>query len=96
MANLAACDPEIFENGETAFVCSTGGVGGSEVCEDWVQALATESRQRIDWHCTGGRAIVRFIGDLGAIRAAHKTVTTPSAITILWENVSAGRGAGTR
>ena len=38
--------------------------------EEWVQAVAMESGQRVDWHYSGGRANVLFIGDYDKVFAA--------------------------
>lgn len=55
------CDTEIFENGTAVFITHSI---ASNAMEGWVRRVAEESGQRVDWHFTGGRAVVKAIGDL--------------------------------
>jgi hypothetical protein len=57
------CDGEVFENGVPLLLADTGPVGGSALFEKWVQDLANESGQRVDWHYSGGVAQVLVLGD---------------------------------
>lgn len=60
------CDPDIFKNG--ASICSLDAC--RHRAEDWVQAVARESGQRVDWHYSGGIAHVLFCGDRDAVDRA--------------------------
>lgn len=61
------CDPRIFAEGTTVFV---GDTIGSCALEAWVQKVAKESGQPVDWHWAGGRAQVLALGDLDRVREA--------------------------
>jgi hypothetical protein len=71
------CDEDIFKNGH--------GVCVLDACmhraETWVQAVAHESGQRVDWHYSGGRANVLYLGDYKRVAAAVEklapTLTDP-------------------
>jgi len=63
------CDAEVFKNGQS--------VAALDACmhraEEWVQAVARESGQRVDWHYSGGIANVLCLGDHArAARAVEK------------------------
>lgn len=59
------CDQEIFDHGKA--VCTFH--ADQKTTEAWVQKVAKESGQRVDWAYFGGRVVVRFIGDYAAVRA---------------------------
>jgi hypothetical protein len=63
------CAPDIYANGKSA--CVLAGPR-SKVIEAWVRRVAAVSEQQVDWHFVGGRAVVRYIGDvvrvIGAVR----------------------------
>lgn len=61
------CDKEVFEDGEPVFL--TWSIP-SNAMEGWVKKVAEKSGQRVDWHFFGGRAVVKALGDLKAVRAA--------------------------
>lgn len=61
------CDPEIFQHGTVIFITHTI---PSNAMEGWVRKVAEASGQPVDWHFVGGRACVRALGDLQAVRAA--------------------------
>ncbi len=60
------CDPDLFNSGE-AICCFHA---ASKPTEEWVQKVAIESGQRVDWHYSGGYANVLFLGDYAKVRAA--------------------------
>lgn len=60
------CDKDVFKNGEA--VCCFH--APSKPTEAWVQKVAAESGQRVDWHYSGGYANVLFLGDYAKVRAA--------------------------
>ena len=61
------CDPRIYTEGQTVFV---GDTLGSNAMERWVQKIAKDSGQPVDWHWSGGRANVLALGDREAVTAA--------------------------
>jgi hypothetical protein len=60
------CADNVFKNGHS--------VGVLDACmhraETFVQAVAKESGQQVDWHYSGGRANVLYVGDFGKVAAA--------------------------
>jgi hypothetical protein len=73
------CDAEVFEKGESVAALDAC----MHVAEEWVQAVAKESGQRVDWHYSGGIANVLCLGDrrraAAAVAKLRKTleVSTP-------------------
>lgn len=61
------CDKDIFERG--SIVYQTHGVSSNRM-EGWVQRIAFESGQPVDWHFAAGHAIVKGLGDLALIQVA--------------------------
>lgn len=61
------CDPHIMNDGISVFV--THSISSNRM-ERWVKEVAKESGQLVDWHFVGGRANIRAIGDLGAVKRA--------------------------
>lgn len=69
MSDPIKCDGDVFKDGSAVCVLNAR----SKAAEAWVQAVAQESGQRVDWHYSGGRANVLFIGDHAKVVAAvHK------------------------
>lgn len=62
-----SCDKEVYNNGSLIFVTHTM---SSARVEEWVQAVAKESGQKVDWHYVGGRAQILFLGDQEKVAAA--------------------------
>jgi len=60
------CDREVYERGTLALVTHLD----SKDMEAWVVKVREESGQRVDWHFSGGRACVYFLGDAERVRAA--------------------------
>lgn len=60
------CAPDVFKNGE-AIVAINARMNAAET---WVQSVAKESGQRVDWHYSGGIAQVLFIGDRAKVTDA--------------------------
>ena len=56
------CDPEVYEKGRVVAVI--GSWVYSEVIEAYVNRVARESGQRLDWHYFAGAAVIKAIGDL--------------------------------
>ena len=61
------CQEDIFRKGEMVFMTHTI---PSNAMEGWVQKVAAQSGQPVDWHFIGGRACVLALGDLDAVKAA--------------------------
>lgn len=61
------CDPKIYEGGTTVFLTHTIPSAGME---KWVQAIAKESGQPVDWRYGCGRAEMLALGDLNRVRKA--------------------------
>jgi len=55
----APCNPDIFKNGQCVCVVD----GPSRAVEDWVQKVAKTADAQVDWHYSGGRAVVLHLGD---------------------------------
>jgi len=60
------CDREIFKDG--LGICALD--AGRWQAEEWVRKVAQKSGQRVDWHYSGGRANVLYIGDYDRVLAA--------------------------
>jgi len=60
------CNANVFKNGH--------GICALDACmhraETWVQAVAAESGQTVDWHYSGGRVNVLYLGDYAKVLAA--------------------------
>jgi len=65
------CDREVYDNGE--------GIVVLDACmyraEEWVQSVARESGQKVDWHYVGGRVLVKYIGDKEKVLEAIAKLT---------------------
>ncbi len=60
------CDADIFKNGHSVAMM----VACRHRAEAWVQEVAKESGQRVDWHYTGGIVNVLYIGDHNKVLTA--------------------------
>ncbi len=63
------CNKEVYENGSSVFLTHTM---AAEHVEEWVQAVAKESGQKVDWHYFGGRANILALGDLEKVQKAMR------------------------
>jgi hypothetical protein len=87
------CADDIFRNGTPILMVSTGATGGNHPFEEWVQAVAAASGQRVDWHYNGGRAVVKVLGDVSAACNAAAKIPLPdwpSMSEIYWVGVDHG------
>lgn len=66
------CNDKVFKEGEV--MCVTHTIP-SNAMEGWVQKVAKESGQPVDWHFFGGRAVVKALGDVGKVREAIRKLT---------------------
>ncbi len=71
-ATPVACNHDVYERGELMFL--THSIGRSAAIERWVQNIARVSGQPVDWHFSGGRVLVKALGDLGAVRNAIRAL----------------------
>jgi hypothetical protein len=67
------CDDEVFKKGKSIVALDAA----SEHAEEWVQAVAKSSGQRVDWHYSGGIANVLFLGDRAKVMAAIEAMPKP-------------------
>lgn len=61
------CDQEVYDKGEVVFITNTI---RSAKMEEWVQKIAQDSGQKVDWHQFAGRPVMKALGDLHAVRKA--------------------------
>jgi len=61
------CNQEVYNDGVEVFLTHTI---DSKDMERWVQTIAKDSGQKVDWHYGAGRAQVLAIGDLSKVRQA--------------------------
>lgn len=66
MSSPPPCDPRVFKEGRSIAVCDCA----SEPMERWVKMVRKRSKQKVDWHYSGGRANVLFLGDRQKVLAA--------------------------
>lgn len=64
---LRPCDAKVYRNGTVVFITNT--IQAPEL-NRWVESVARESGQRVDWHFAAGRAVVKALGDLDKVRSA--------------------------
>jgi len=73
------CNANVFKSGKT--ICAVD--GRSEPVEEWVQRVAKESGQAVDWHYSGGVANVLFVGDHARVLAAVEALPRASDVRIM-------------
>src|SRR5512135_41321 len=74
---MEPCNADVFKNGHG--ICALDAC--SQRAEEWVQSVAKESGQKVDWHYSGGIANVLFIGDYDKVLAAIKKLEPELAKT---------------
>lgn len=75
---LAACNPDIFNNGTPVLIVDTGTTGGAKLFDPWVHSLAKTTGAPVDWHYSGGRAQVLTTGDHVVVLEAAKASPLPT------------------
>lgn len=70
---LADCDNEIYTNGVTVGYATTQ---GAEAFEGWIELVRKQSGQRVDWHYVAGRAVIKVLGDVEAVKRAMMDLRT--------------------
>jgi hypothetical protein len=68
--SIEKCDEEVFRLGRG--ICALD--ARTIHAEPWVQAVAALSGQRVDWHMSGGRANILYLGDYQRVRDAVETL----------------------
>lgn len=84
--DLPPCEREIFKTGTTVIIVA--GVP-TNAMERWVVSVREQCGQRVDWHFAAGRAVVKAIGDIQAVRhAVHQRISDLplGAMYSLWES----------
>lgn len=71
-ATPTACNHDVYERGELMFL--THSIGRAAAIERWVQKIARVSGQPVDWHFSGGRVLVKALGNLAAVRSAIRSL----------------------
>jgi hypothetical protein len=61
------CNQKVYENGTTVFLTNSI---DSDGMGKWVQKIAEESGQSVDWHYSCGWAEILALGDLNKVRKA--------------------------
>ncbi len=65
MPDMGECDAEVYRNGELIGIVA--GIGADYI-ESLIVCVRNNSGQRVDWHYAGGRAIVKAIGNIDAVK----------------------------
>lgn len=74
------CSNDVFKNGQSVAVLDAC----RHRAERFAQAVAKESGQSVDWHYSGGRANVLYIGDHAKVAAAVKKLTALLVDDLPW------------
>lgn len=77
------CDDEVFKRGVPLLLADTFRCGAAGF-ELWVQRVAQESGQRVDWHYSGGVAHVLVLGDHALAKAAAGRLLPCPARIMQW------------
>lgn len=106
MSDLPPCDREIFENGTALLWADTwtrAGWGDDDAdplppraagFEAWIVKIREVSGGRIDWHYSGGRAQVLYLGDVAPIFAAIEAHPCPAEMRFFEEGQELLRARG--
>ena len=73
------CDSIIFQNGSSIAVFDAG----SKEMEEFVSKIRGISKQQVDWHYSGGRANLLFIGKRKKVEEAIKSLLPEFKGTLL-------------
>ena len=61
---MEKCSDDVFQNGKIIAIIFDV---DEDVIETWVQGVAKNSGQKVDWFFAGGRIVVKALGDLEAV-----------------------------
>lgn len=64
--------------------------------EEFVQAVAKESGQPVDWHYRGGIANVLYLGDHAKVKAAFDKLKPMLSVSVKRQNGECGSCSGTK
>jgi hypothetical protein len=76
---LPRCNPEVFKKGQSILIADTYECG-AERFEEWVKLIAKRSGQPVDWHYSGGRANMLYLGDRKKVCETIDTYRCPAQI----------------
>ena len=106
MSDLPKCERDIFENGTALLWADTWTRAGwngdredplpprASGFEAWVVKIREVSGARVDWHYTGGRAQVLYLGDAAPILTAIEANPCPAQIYYFEEGQELPRARG--
>ena len=106
MSDLPPCDREMFISGDALLWADTwtradwGGPGldpeppRAAGFEAWIVKIREVSGARVDWHYTGGRAQVLYLGDVVPILAAIAAHPCPAKMYFFAEGPERPRARG--
>ncbi len=88
------CDQKIFKEGKSLFAANTWHPQDKPIravgFEEWIKAIRKKSKQKIDWHYSGGIAHVLYIGKKEKIIEAMNDNPCPAQIMHWFEDGDAG------
>lgn len=85
------CDLEVFKKGEPLLAADTGEDDcGADMFEQWVQRVAAQSGQKVDWHYSGGVASVLCLGDRAKAAEAARKIPCPGRIMRWFDGADPG------
>lgn len=73
------CDAEVFSKGQSLAALDAR----AKDAEPWVQEVAKQSGQRVDWHYSGGIAHVLVLGDHAKALEAAKAMPPTDGVRIM-------------
>jgi hypothetical protein len=82
---MPPCDHYVFRYGKSLYAIDSWDCGAGGI-EQWVKALAEASGQKVDWHYSGGRAHVLYVGDRAAILKAAEQLPCPGRILATFDD----------
>lgn len=74
--NTDRCETEIYANGTVIYVTDLD----AKRMEPFVVLLRHQSQQRVDWSYSGGRAVIKYIGDGERVRMALEALLPTLAV----------------
>lgn len=87
---MEPCNQDIFRNGHS--------IASLDACrhraEEFVQAVAKESGQPVDWHCSGGIASVLYLGDYEKVKAAFDKLKPTLSVSMKRQSGECGSCSG--
>jgi hypothetical protein len=88
------CDKDVFTSGKPLMAANTWYPEDNPIRADgfekWVQKIAKESGQKVDWHYSGGIAQVLYLGDKDKILEACEKFPCPAQVMRWFETADPG------